>query len=198
MKRAISVILCLTFIFSFTFYLPQTVMAVDSGTCGEHLMWEFDPSAGTLTISGVGAMYDYDLYYDSSAEGLFTTTPWSGYSSEIEKVIIENGVTSIGGSAFYGFTGLVSTDIPNSVTRIGWNAFSGCTGLTSIEIPDNVTSIEECAFYGCTGLTSLLIPRYVRNIDYGAFSSCIGIESIVVDPNNVTFHSEGNCLIKKE
>ena len=67
-------------------------------------------------------------------------------------------MTSIGGYAFYGCTGLMSVIIGNSVTSIGYSAFHDCTGLTSITIPDSVTSIGNHAFSGCTGLTSITIP----------------------------------------
>ena len=73
-------------------------------------------------------------------------------------VTIGNGVTSIGGYAFYGCSGLRSVIIGNSVTSIGYSAFHDCTGLTSITIPDSVTSIGNHAFSGCTGLTSITIP----------------------------------------
>ena len=70
---------------------------------------------------------------------------------------IPNSVTSIGGSAFEGCTGLTSITIPNSVTSIGGSAFYGCTGLTSVTIPNSVTSIGGFAFYSCTGLTSMTV-----------------------------------------
>ena len=58
-------------------------------------------------------------------------------------------VTSIGGEAFRGFSGLTSITIPNSVTSIGNHAFSDCSGLTSVTIPNSVTSIGNSAFSGC-------------------------------------------------
>lgn len=48
---------------------------------------------------------------------------------------------------------IIPTD--GSVTSIGGSAFNGCTGLTSITIPDGVTSIGAYAFSGCKGLTSI-------------------------------------------
>jgi uncharacterized repeat protein (TIGR02543 family) len=87
---------------------------------------------GTLTISGTGYMRDYDV---TSSDP--TYTPWYGYRSSITRVIVEDGVTDIGGGAFYGCTGLTSVTIPNSVTSIGSGAFSSCVGLTL------VTSLTE-------------------------------------------------------
>ena len=62
-------------------------------------------------------------------------------------------VTSIGGSAFKGCSGLTSITIPNTVTSIGRDAFKYCSGLTSITIPNSVKSIGNYAFYNCSGLT---------------------------------------------
>ena len=101
-------------------------------------------------------------------------------TSEVKKVIIPNKVTTIGGWAFEGCTGLTSIEIPGSVTTIGWCAFYGCTGLTSIEIPDGVTSIGACAFRECTSLTSIEIPDSVRTLGDGVFKNCIGLTSIKI------------------
>ena len=83
--------------------------------------------------------------------------PYQAYSNntEIEHVIINNGVTSIGVDAFYYCSGLTSIIIPNSVISIGEAAFDGCSALTSVTIGNSVTSIGEYAFAGCTGLTSI-------------------------------------------
>ena len=129
-------------------------------------------SDGTLTISGTGDM-----------EG----APWLSQSDEIKKVVIKDGVTSIGEYAFSGCSGLTSLTIPNSVTSIGKSAFSGCSGLTSVTIPNSVTSIGYSAFSYCSGLTSLTIPNSVTSIGYSAFSSCSGLTSITI-PNSVYLH----------
>ncbi len=103
---------------------------IDSGTCGEDVTWSLDEN-GTLTISGTGDM---------------SGNPWFSYMDLIKKVVIKDSVTSIGGGAFSGCTGLTSITIPDSVTSIGDRAFYGCSGLTSITIPDSVTSIGDGAF----------------------------------------------------
>ena len=115
---------------------------VDSGNCGNNVTYTLD-SDGLLTISGKGSMYGYS--WKSDGDKLVTTAPWG--SKKLTQVVISDGVTNIGSSAFDGCTGLTSITIPDSVTSIGSEAFSGCTGLTSITIPDGVTNIGEDAFY---------------------------------------------------
>ena len=69
--------------------------------------------------------------------------------------VIPNSVTSIGGYAFYGCSGLTSVIIPNSVTSIGGYAFYGCSGLTSVTIGNSVTSIGNSAFCNCYRLNTI-------------------------------------------
>ena len=105
--------------------------------------------------------------------------------SGLTSVTIPNSVTSIGRYAFYGCSGLTSVTIPNSVTSIGSYAFYGCSGLTSVTIPNSVTAIGDLAFCGCSGLTSVTIPNSVTSIDIFAFAGCSGLTSVTI-PNSVT------------
>lgn len=137
---------------------------VDNGTCGDNLTYTLD-SNGVLTISGTGDMQNSSFGWNKK---------------QIKSVIINDGVTSIGDSAFDNCTGLTSVTIPDSVTSIGSSAFNGCSGLTSVTIPDSVTSIGSSAFHGCYGLTSLIIPDSVTNISDSAFSNCTSLTSVTI------------------
>ena len=141
----------------------------------DNLTWKLYED-GTLTISGTGAMKDYNA--DDNLSPAYN-------NSKVKKVVIEDGVTSIGAYAFYECSSLTSITIPNSVTNIGAAAFDSCGSLTSITIPGSVTSIGTVAFYNCSGLTSVTIPDSVTNIGAAAFDSCGSLTSIVI-PNSVT------------
>ncbi|GHT49600.1 hypothetical protein AGMMS49982_03390 [Bacteroidia bacterium] len=135
-----------------------------------------DTETGVITISGIGAMDNWD--YGNNA-------PWYSYRSQITSVSISSGVTSIGDRAFYGCRGLTSVTIPGAVSTIGNSAFYDCSGLTSITIPNSVTAIGYNAFYGCSGLTSVTIPGSVTAIGNSAFYGCTGLTSVII-PNSVT------------
>ena len=153
---------------------PTPDPGVVSGTCGDNVYWSF--SNGTLTISGNGKMYDYS---DSDNTSHNTTAPWGNHSDyQIKKVIIAQGVSSIGKWAFAYCTSLTSVAIPDSVTSIGACTFAHCTSLTSVAIPDSVTSIGDCAFSSCTSLTSITIPDSVTSIGYYAFLECDSLTDV--------------------
>ena len=153
----------------------QTV--IDQGVTGS-LTWVLT-SDSVLTISGSGAMPDYDEFYPSPS------SPWYFYRSSISTVIIGDSVTSIGNYAFLECNRLTSITIPNNVTNIGNGAFANCSGLTSITIPNNLTTIGDGAFTYCSGLTSITIPNSVTNIGDYMFYGCSGLTAITI-PNNVT------------
>jgi hypothetical protein len=133
---------------------------------------------GVLTISGSGDMKDW-----SSDNHIFA----SALSGKTITIVIQEGVTSIGASAFRGCSGFTgSLTIPGSVTSIGGNAFLDCSGFTSLTIPEGVTSIGISTFFNCSGFTgSLTIPGSVMSIGGGAFRNCSGFTSLTI-PEGVT------------
>ena len=180
-KRILSIVLALCLVFSL---LPVSALAdTTSNKCGDNLTWALSYS-GTLTISGTGAMNSYSSSKNTDGDYV-TTAPWREYYRLIKRVVIGNGVTSIGWSAFEGCSSLTSVTIPDTVTSIGWSAFEGCTGLASVTIPDSVTSIGDWAFCDCSSLTSVTIPDTVTRIGYNAFEGCNSLTSVTI-PDNVT------------
>ena len=165
-RKIISLLLSLLMIITSVPLMAVNSFAADvvnSGTTGD-CTWTLD-SDGVLTISGNGNMEDYDLS---------NPAPWG---TSITKVIIENGVTSIGWSAFYRCTSLKSTTIGNSVTSIESFAFYGCTSLASIVIPDSVTSIGAVIFEGCNSIKTATINSTAA---VSAFSGNTSIENIII------------------
>ena len=153
----------------------ETSAATWTKTESDGLTWTLDYD-GKLTISGTGAMKDYD--YNNNQSPVYM-------NSSVKKVVIEDGVTSIGNWAFYKCTSLTTITIPDSVTSIGEAAFRGCSSLTSITIPDSVTSIGDAAFSHCSNLKSITIPDSITSIGKYAFCNCSSLTSITI-PNSVT------------
>ena len=146
--------------------------AENSGTCGANLKWHLTDD-GVLTISGEGEMYDYPH------GGIWT-------HDNLKRIIIGDGVTTIGGGAFVACRSLTSVTIPNSVTTIGYNAFEACSSLTSVTIPNSVTTISDDAFSGCSSLTSVTIPNSVTTIGAFAFNGCSSLTSVTIGSNVTT------------
>nr|WP_300865857.1 leucine-rich repeat protein [uncultured Acetatifactor sp.] len=145
---------------------PSANESIGSGTLDGGLTWNLT-KAGTLTISGSGAMPDFS----SAAE-----QPWRDNSSEIRSVIIENGVTTIGACAFWE-SGILGVEIPSSVTMIGNSAFRK-SSIISVTIPSGVKTIGDSAFRECANLSSVNVSEGVEKIDQNAFRACARLTSI--------------------
>lgn len=208
MKRAAAMLLCLAMMFALlpagmtAFAVSSTASAAASGISEDGLAWVLDDE-GTITISGTGAMKEY--YYDDA--------PWKPYIGQIKKVVIADGVTSLGFKAFDGCEGLLEFTLAPSVSAIGQYAFRGCTGLTEVILPDTVTSIDHFAFAGCTSLkkvriggstvlgqslfrdctalTDATIAEGVESIGSYMFFGCTALENIVI-PSTVTRMGAGS------
>ncbi|MDD3106314.1 MAG: leucine-rich repeat protein, partial [Bacilli bacterium] len=133
---------------------------------------EDDPSNFSFTLKDDGT-YEVSAYLGSNTEVV------------IPFFYLGKAVTSIGYTAFYGFSNITSIMIPMGVTYIDDYAFSGCSSLTNIAIPSSLTIIGAYAFYGCSSLTSITIPSGVIGIGNEAFSYCSSLTSITV-PMSVT------------
>jgi len=166
----------------FSSIVELTVVA--TGSCGDNVTYTIY-SDMTMVISGTGAMKNYVGDNGGSIYRMNDT-----YYKRVKRVIIEDGVTTIGNAAFFDFSALISVLIPNSVTRIGISAFSICTGLTSVLIPNSVTYIGMCAFEA-SGLTSISIPNSVNTIENQAFQGCSNLTTVIIGSGDLKFNGRG-------
>ena len=136
------------------------IFTVTAGNaCGQTLIWSLDN--GRLTISGTGAMYDFDALEDPA--------PWYSQREEITSLVIEDGVTTIGNYAFCNCTNLKGNSIASSVETIGKGGFYGCTSISTLTIPSGVKTIGERAFFGTSSLGSITLPDSVTSLGEWAF-----------------------------
>ena len=204
---------------------------ISQGYCGaegheEDVTWVLKNTSHnyTLTISGTGAMADYDNP---------SKRPWYSYANGIETIVIEDGVTTIGKFAFFYCSGLTAVTIPACVKSIGYDAFAGCSNLATMtveagnkvydsrnncnaiieketntliagckntKIPDDVTGIGEDAFVGCDGLTTVTIPAGVTYIGKDAFYDCTAVTDVdcYADPEKLTWNEDYCDDFKKD
>ena len=116
---------------------------------------------GTLTVSGKGAMDDYQTP---------TNRPWNFNTNDVTSVVVESGVTTVGAMSFCNFGKMTSVTLPEGLTSIGTRSFLSCSKLTSVTIPSTVTSIGADAFYSCTSVTDV---------------------NLYADPANLTWNEDG-------
>ena len=143
---------------------------IDSGSCGKNATWELYKD-GTLYIKGTGAMQDYNWNYNETTKIVTTGAPWhDSHSASVKKLVVEDGITSIGNDAFSDCESLVSAELAEGITSIGDGAFTGCYDLEKINIPNSVTSIGYMAFDSCWALTSLELPSGLSKLESSAVS----------------------------
>ena len=207
-KRLISLLLAFSMMLTF---LPAGAVSAfaEENTptydCGESVTATLSPNSDgdgtyTMTIRGTGPMENYDFL---SCRDM----PWRDAIPKIKRLIVDDGVTSLGDCVLHGFDGkhdaesleevtlpegltylgnyaffgaakLKSITLPSTLTTIGLAAFDECAGLTDITIPSNVKTIKEAAFSGCTGLINVTIPDKVETLGQDVFEGCTQLTSI--------------------
>ena len=180
-KRLLAILLALAMMVSLLAF-PVSAYTY-SGTCGDNLTWELTED-GTLTITGKGAMEDYNDYAD---------VPWYRIRNLIKKVVIEDDVTSIGDLSFFDCENMTELSIAETVIDIGESSFFGCYALEEVTFPEGLESIGNLAFAYCDELVGITIPASVSSIGYEAFFGS-SLEWIEVEGSNTTYSSVDGIL----
>lgn len=189
--------------------LLTTAMA--QATPVDNISWDATTKTLTITETATGAI--------ATTKWPFTIGTETINKTDVEHLVIGDGVTEIMSGTFENCTNLVTATISNSVTSIGGAAFKNCTSLTTISLPNNVdiTIIEPQTFAYCTSLTSITIPNSVTTIDQWAFyrsgltsfptangvmtieqmafRACPGLTSVSIPPSvmNIGENAFGDC-----
>ena len=162
----------------------QSLEHITSGSAGDDAFWSFD-SDGTLTISGSGEMdsYSYEASYDENEDYPRSNVPWEHLFEKIQKVVVEEGITSIGHYAFFDCPNLEEVILPNSLKTIWAGAFEE-TAIQELVIPEGVEYIGYYAFMLCDELHVLELPDSLLEIDGAAFKYCENLKEVHI-PSNV-------------
>lgn len=160
--------------------LSSFATAATSGDFGENNCLHWNVSiTGKLTISGTGAMPDFDFPHGNLA-------PWWNYDAlgvitkiGIKSVDIKDGVTNVGDYALFLLPDATQITLPDSVTRIGRYGIAMCSKLTGMSIPKGVTEIGDFGLAG-DGLTAVTLPDGLQSLGRGAFDTCASLSSMTL------------------
>lgn len=153
LTRLFTTVLIVSLLFSAFYILKNTVLKDD-------ISWSVSDS-GVLTISGNGAIKDFDpLKLDE----------WHELDSDekINKIIIGEGVTEIGDYAFYKCDDATSIVLPKSLRSVGDFAFMNCSKIKEFVFKNGLTDLGEGALYGCSAATVISLPQTVKSVGYEA------------------------------
>lgn len=143
------------------------------GTCGDSCEWSLDLGSGVLTISGTGAMEDYNF------AGLnIVRQPWYEYKNNVLSVVIEEGITSIGEFAFCQMRSMTKVTFPDTLTLLGEECFAYCVSLEKIALPDGIVDIPDNAFRICSSLKEAVLPKNLTRVGGLAFFGCEKLEQV--------------------
>ncbi len=157
-QKLLATLLCTVLLLSL---LPLGAFAAElTGSCGENLTWTLDESTGTLTISGTGPMADYDS----------RATPWFDYYDQIQAIIVEEGVTTLGSNAFSYtdyYTDIAKVQLPSTLVSIGEDAFF-FSRILAFEVDSNnpVYSTNDHGVLFNKDQTTLLVYPSIREGSY--------------------------------
>lgn len=160
-----------------------------SGNFGENdcLHWEVSTgvlSGKTLTISGKGAMPDFDFpngnlapWWNYEALGMLTSFGNFKLEGELKKVVIKDGVTNVSNYALFFLPAATQITLPESVTSIGRYGIALCSKLNGISLPKAVTGIGDFGLAG-NSFTAVSLPDGLQTLGRGAFDACSSLSGV--------------------
>ena len=148
-----------------------------------------------LTVAGTGAMPV--LNNSTETENISAgagTYPWANLKDSITKIVIGDGVTSIGSKAFIAYTNVTSVNIGKDVSEIGVGALSQLSACTKFNVSSENSNFTTdttgalfdhsktklIAFPCGSSATTYAIPDTVTTISYGAFSRAASLKTITI------------------
>ena len=141
---------------------------MEDNVCGDSATFTLSKD-GVLTISRSGSIYDSDKH-------LFG---WAFYKDDIKKIIVENGITSIGDGAFNDCQA-EEVEIADTVTKVSDFAFSGCRKLKRIVIPEAVNYLGVECFVNCDELEEVIINGSIERLASNMFKNCQKLKKVVL------------------
>lgn len=165
--------------------------AATSGDFGENncLHWEVSTgvlSGKTLTISGTGAMPDFDFpngnlapWWNYEALGMLTSFGNFKLEGELKKVVIKDGVTNVSNYALFFLPAATQITLPESVTSIGRYGIALCSKLNGISLPRAVTAIGDFGLAG-NSFTAVSLPDGLQALGRGAFDACVSLSGMTL------------------
>lgn len=178
-------------------YKPDDATFIYDKIAGQNttVWFKYVPSADglndfeTLMIGGLGLMHDYKEAPDLDDYERQQYRKACSDLTKVEKIVVCDGVTSIGNYAFYLFESVTEVSFPKTLKKIGTYSFYR-TGLTNVEIPDSVTEYGQYAFASCTSLTDLKLSKNAYILSDGLLNQC-GLETVNI-PFGVTTLKDGS------
>ncbi|MDL2232768.1 leucine-rich repeat protein [Ruminococcaceae bacterium OttesenSCG-928-L11] len=174
--------------------MALTIVDLQAGGLGNRVEAESSGAPGsvsTLIITGNMNAADLD-YMKTSMPGLTgldmsgatyagTSLPDNQFEDcNFTSVDLPQGITSVGGSVFYGCEYLEYMGFPDSLAAVGSATFGECASLTSVDLSNcsGLLTLGDYAFGGCTSLANLSLPTSLTSLGEGPFSGCMSITSL--------------------
>lgn len=193
-KRLISLLLAFSMMLTFlpagavSAFAEENLGPYDCGQNVTATLSRNNDGTYTLTITGDGPMANYDGYITSSDDSY---APWYEKIQNITRLIVEDGVTTLGdnilyysysdNSGYHSFhPNLREVELPQGLSCIGASAFCDSPELTEVKIPSTVKKIKDSAFSRCTGLTKIELPPQLEEVGYSSFYGCSGLTEITI------------------